>query len=100
MFSSYANLRMNKQVVSKNFNLLSLESYNDLIVNSSLSEKTSAKKGIREAILVGNKPDYQVAAQISVSSTLFDGNTPSAPSLTSENDQPSAEEQKKSFQTS
>ena len=78
---------MNKQVASKKFILLSLDSYNDLIVNSSLSEKTSAKKEIREAILVGNKPNSQVAAQLSVSSALFDGDTPTAPSPPPENDQ-------------
>ena len=86
---------MNKQVASKKFILLSLDSYNNLIVSSSLSEKTSAKKEIREAILVGNKPNSQVAAQLSVSSALFDGDTPTAPSPPPENDQTSEEEQNK-----
>ena len=86
---------MNKQVASKKFILLSLDSYNDLIVNSSISEKTSAKKEIREAILVRNKPNSQVAAQQSVSSALFDGDTSTAPSPPPENDQTSEEEQNK-----
>ena len=64
-------------------------------LNSSLSEKTSAKKEIREAILVGNNSDSQVAAQLSVSSALFDGDTPTASSPTPENDQTSAQKQNK-----
>ena len=86
---------MNQQVDSKKFILLSLDSYNDLIVNSSLSEKTSSKKEISEAFLVGNNSDSQVAAQLSVPSALFDGDTPTASSPTPKNDQTSAEEQSK-----
>ena len=85
---------MTKQVASKKCILLFLDSYNDLIVNSSLSEKTSAKKEIREAILVDNS-DSQVAAQLSVSSALLDGDMPTAPSPTPESDQTFAEEQSK-----